>query len=168
MNNKKIKYSLLVIFIIIIGITTYAFNNQKPTIRNFQIIKDVTKYKVENNSRYIILYDTLDKKYYLTKIESYGLNEQLLDLGKDPVNFKDNKEGLLTLIASNYHITFYKTGYKKQIDEHNDISQLGLIEISGDINDHSFQITHNKRVVACHIPFEQYTHYIAIDLFQTD
>ncbi len=167
MNNKKIKYSFLIVFIIMISITACTFNNQKSTY-NPQIIKDIAEYKVENNSRYIILYDTLDKRYYLTKIESYGLNKQLLDLGEDPLNFKDNKDGLLTLAASNYHITFYEAEYKKQTDKHNNISELGLVEINGNINDSSIQITHNKRVVGCHIPFEQYTHYIAIDLFQID
>ena len=165
--NNKIKY-IIAIMIIILGIIAYTLNSQKDIIYNPQVINNIEDYKIEETSRYIILYDTQDKEYYLTKIESYGLNKQLLDLGEDPLNFKDNKDGLLTLAASNYHITFYEAEYKKQTDKHNNISELGLVEINGNINDSSIQITHNKRVVGCHIPFEQYTHYIAIDLFQID
>ena len=165
--NNKIKY-IIAIMIIILGIIAYTLNSQKDIIYNPQVINNIEDYKIEETSRYIILYDTQDKEYFLAKIESYGLNKQLLDLGEDPLNFKDNKDGLLTLAASNYHITFYEAEYKKQTDKHNNISELGLVEINGNINDSSIQITHNKRVVGCHIPFEQYTHYIAIDLFQID
>lgn len=165
--NNKIKY-IIAIMIIILGIIVYTINSQKDIIYNPQIINNIEDYKIEETSRYIILYDTQDKKYYLTKIESYGLNEKLLTLGKKPINFKDNKDGLLTLIASKYHITFYKTGYQKQVDKHNDITQIGLIEKSCDFKNKTIQLLHNKRLAFCHIPFEHYDKYIAIDLIESN
>lgn len=80
--NNKIKY-IIAIMIIILGIIVYTINSQKDIIYNPQIINNIEDYKIEETSRYIILYDTQDKKYYLTKIESYGLNEKLLTLGKN-------------------------------------------------------------------------------------
>ena len=89
-------------------------------------------------------------------------------LGKEVYNFQESQDGLLTIVSSKDHIVFYKDKYEKIEDKHNDVVQIGLIEISYDSQNQDIQVVHNKRPVGAHIPIEQYDHFIAIDIIQVN
>ena len=152
------------------GCSTKKSTYQLDPMTSYQpeYIRDISLYQVEEGERYIILYDSANKDYLLARVDNQGLDKDLLILGKEVYNFQESQDGLLTIVSSKDHIVFYKDKYEKIEDKHNDVVQIGLIEISYDSQNQDIQVVHNKRPVGAHIPIEQYDHFIAIDIIQVN
>lgn len=166
MKNKKIFYSIIICIILICGLLLFN-NHLNSTIYNPGINDDLSSLTVEEGGKYTILYDTQAHEFYLTQVHNEKLSDELFLLGDKPYNFVHEKNQTLKLVSQDQTITFHNQKYTKQKTVNNHIETLGLVEISFEVND-VVQITNNQYPVGCKIPLEQYNHFIAIDITQTE
>lgn len=120
---------------------------------------------IENNTRYIILYNSEENKYYLSELSSYMLDNNLYYLGDNACNFKKIDNNII--ISNSKQVVYSSENYDLLPNEVYDIQPLGKLMISYDCKNHDMQILKRNSEAKCILKFKYYNYFIPVDLIET-
>lgn len=161
--EKKITFfSIIIVCIVSISLVffTKKYDPYSPIIRN------IDSFIIEDDTRYIILYNSEENCYYLGTVTHYALDNNLYYLGDTVCNFKEVDHDLIVISNSNQVI--YSSGnYDLLPDDVYDIKSLGLLMITYDVKSHDMQILKRNSEATCILKFKYYYDFIPVDLIET-
>ena len=130
------------------------------------VIKNIDSFIIEDDTRYIILYNSEENHYYLGKVTHYTLDKNLYYLGNTVCNFKKADNDIIVISNSNQVI--YSSGdYDLLPDDVYDIKSFGLLMITYDVKSHDMQILKRNSEANCTLKFKYYNYFIPVDLIET-
>ena len=160
--KKIILFSIMIVCIVSVSL---VFLTKKDDPYN-PVIKNIDSFRIEDSTRYLILYNSDENHYYLGKVTSYVLDDNLYYLGDTTCNFKKADNDIIVISNSNQVI--YSSGnYDLLPDDVYDVKSLGLLRITYDANNHDMQILRRNSEVNCKLKFKYYYHFIPVDLIET-
>lgn len=126
---KKITFVLLLFISIAIGISFVSKDEKEITNDNFDSndIQQLSSFILNEDSAYLIYFDTSDQTYYLAEF-----NNQLSEvyvLGDEVVNFDDYVNDELVLKYPNKKIVVNDKEQKEIEYENKDLKETGLLEV---------------------------------------
>lgn len=164
--KKRILWMILAFLLCILCIYSLVNKNQK-TFSYHPIVQDhMNDFVIEDGQRYIILYDTQKKLYYISGVGNSGLKDELYLLGSQVYNF-NGLDGQTLMISSEQETIYISHDKIVMRDENRDeIVTVGALILSYDVKQEAMQVLSRKWEVQCLIPIQQYDHFIPIDLIE--
>ena len=160
--KKIILFSIMIVCIVSVSL---VFLTKKDDPYN-PVIKNIDSFRIEDSTRYLILYNSDENHYYLGKVTSYVLDDNLYYLGDTTCNFKKADNDIIVISNSNQVI--YSSGnYDLLPDDVYDVKSLGLLRITYDAKNHDMQIIRRNSEALCKLKFKYYYHFIPVDLIET-
>ncbi|MBM6841921.1 hypothetical protein H6A03_10310 [[Clostridium] spiroforme] len=145
--KKIILFSIMIVCIVSVSL---AFLTKKDDPYN-PVIKNIDSFIIEDDTRYIILYNSDENRYYL---------------GDTVCNFKKADNDIIVISNSNQVI--YSSGnYDLLPDDVYDVKSLGLLMITYDVKSHDMQILKRNSEANCTLKFKYYCKFIPVDLIET-
>lgn len=152
--EKKILFSIMIVCIVSVSL---VFLTKKDDPYN-PVIKNIDSFIIEDDTRYIILYNSDENRYYLGKVGPYELDDNLYYLGDTVCNFKEVDRDLI--VISNRNQVIYSSGnYDLLPDDVYDIKSLGLLMITYDVKSHDMQILKRNSEALCKLKFVEEVNY---------
>lgn len=160
--KKIILFSIMIVCIVSVSL---VFLTKKDDPYN-PVIKNIDSFIIEDDTRYIILYNSEENHNYLGKVTHYTLDNNLYYLGDTVCNFKEVDRDLI--VISNRNQVIYSSGnYDLLPDDVYDVKSLGLLRITYDAKNHDMQIIRRNSEALCKLKFKYYYHFIPVDLIET-
>ena len=152
--KKIILFSIMIVCIVSVSL---VFLTKKDDPYN-PVIKNIDSFRIEDSTRYLILYNSDENHYYLGKVTSYVLDDNLYYLGDTTCNFKKADNDIIVISNSNQVI--YSSGnYDLLPDDVYDVKPLGLLRITYDAKNHDMQILRRNSEALCKLKFVEEVNY---------
>lgn len=160
--KKIILFSIMIVCIVSVSL---VFLTKKDDPYN-PVIKNIDSFRIEDSTRYLILYNSDENHYYLGKVTSYVLDDNLYYLGDTTCNFKKADNDII--VISNSEQVIYASGnYDLLPDDVYDVKSLGLLRIRYNAKNHDMQILRRNSEALCKLKFKYYCKFIPVDLIET-